>query len=310
MPERSGIMVSMNRLSTEKRAAVIAALVEGNSIRATCRMTGVAKNTVTKLLVDLGTACSIYMDREMRDLPCERLQVDEIWAFVYAKQKNVPLEKQGEAGDVWTWVAIDADTKLVPSFHIGPRDLNTATTFMTDLAKRLSGRVQLTTDGLSVYLLAVRGAFKGNVDFAQLVKVYGSDSSKKAERRYSPAVCLGQDKQPVSGNPDPDHISTSYVERLNLGMRMSMRRYTRLTNAFSKKTENLAAAVALHFMHYNYVRVHQTLKTTPAMAAGISDHVWKLPELIALLEEAESVPVKRGRYAKTRTVRRESADSN
>jgi IS1 family transposase len=310
MPDRSGIIVSMNRLSTEKRAAVIAALVEGNSIRSTCRMTGVAKNTVTKLLVDIGTACSIYMDREMRDLPCKRLQVDEIWAFVYAKEKNVPQAKKGEAGDVWTWVAIDADTKLVPSFHIGPRDLNTATAFMTDLSKRLSGRVQLTTDGLAVYLLAVKGAFKGEVDFAQLVKIYGSTTSKRPERRYSPAVCLGQDKQPVSGNPDPDHISTSYVERVNLTMRMSMRRYTRLTNAFSKKTENLAAAVALHFMHYNFCRVHQTLKTTPAMAAGISDHVWKLPELIALLEEAESVPVKRGRYAKTRTVRREATDSN
>jgi IS1 family transposase len=296
MRDRSGIMNSMNRLSTEQRTAVIGALVEGNSIRATCRMTGVAKGTVTKLLLDMGTVCSIYMDRKMRDLPCKRLQVDELWAFVYAKQKNVPPKKRGEAGDVWTWIAIDADTKLVPTFHIGPRDLDTATTFMQDLAKRLSGRVQLTTDGLNTYLLAVKGAFKGEVDYAQLVKVYGRDQSNKPERRYSPAVCLGQDMQPVSGNPDPDHISTSYVERLNLGMRMSMRRYTRLTNAFSKKTENLAAAVALHFMHYNFVRVHQTLKTTPAVAAGITDHVWKLPELVALLEGAENVPTKRGSY--------------
>jgi IS1 family transposase len=294
----------MNRLTSAKRAQVVAALVEGNSIRATVRMTGVAKNTVVKLLVDLGEVCSLHMDRTMRDLPCERLQVDEIWSFVYSKQKNVPVKKRGEAGDVWTWVAIDADTKLVPSFQIGPRDLNTATSFMQDLAKRMSGRVQLTTDGLVVYLLAVEGAFKGEVDFAQLVKIYGSDSSKKAERRYSPAVCLGQDKQPVSGNPDPDHISTSYVERLNLTMRMSMRRYTRLTNAFSKKVENLTAAVALHFMHYNFCRVHQTLGTTPAVAAGVTDHVWRLDDLIGLLAEAEATPIRRGSYKKTREVRR------
>jgi IS1 family transposase len=259
-------------------------------------MTGVAKNTVVKLLVDLGEVCSIHMDRTMRELPCRRLQVDEIWAFVYAKQKNVPPEKQGAAGDVWTWVAIDADTKLVPTFHIGPRDLATATSFMSDLASRLSGRVQLTTDGHRPYLLAVEGAFNGEVDYAQLVKVYGRDQSNRPERRYSPAVCLGQDMQPISGDPDPDHISTSYVERLNLTMRMSMRRYTRLTNAFSKKVENLTAAVSLHFMHYNFCRVHQTLGTTPAVAAGITNHMWTLDELIGLLVEAEATPIRRGSY--------------
>lgn len=300
-------MVSMNRLSTEKRRAVIACLVEGNSIRATVRMTGVAKATVSKLLLDMGTVCSIHQDRVMRDLTCERLQCDEIWAFVYSKQKNIPDSKKGEAGvgDVWTWVAIDADTKLVPSFVIGPRDLNTATEFMTDLAKRLKHRVQLTTDGHHSYLLAVRGAFNGEVDYAQLFKEYGTTASTSPERRYSPAVCIGAEPRPISGDPDPDHISTSYIERLNLTMRMSMRRYTRLTNAFSKKVENLAAAVSLHFAYYNFCRVHQTLDTTPAVAAGITDHTWTLNELIGLLEAAEAVPVKRGSYRKTREAKDE-----
>lgn len=299
-------MVSMNRLSPERRAATVAALVEGNSIRATCRMTGAAKGTVLKLLSDLGLVCSIHQDVLMRDLKCERIQVVEIWAFVYAKQKNVPPTKRGEAGDVWTWVAIDADTKLVPSYHIGPRDLGAATTFLTDVAGRLRNRVQLTTDGLHVYLGATERAFGGDLDYAQLIEVYGNDSNpRQPNRRYSPGVCLEAIPVPVSGNPDPDYISTSYVERQNLTMRMSMRRYTRLTNAFSKKVENLAAAVSLHFMHYNFVRVHQTLKTTPAVAAGVSDHVWKLPELIALLENAEqAVPMKRGPYKK-----RQAADS-
>ena len=297
-------MVSMNRLSPERRKQVIAALVEGTSIRATCRMTGVAKNTVTKLLVDMGTVCSIHQDRVMRDLTCERIQCDEIWAFVYAKQKNVPSHKRGEAGDVWTWVALDSDTKLVPTFRIGPRDLATASSFMDDLASRLRNRVQLTTDGLNTYLLAVEGAFKGEVDYAQLVKMYGTDQdSRKPERRYSPSVCIGAEQIPVNGDPAEAHISTSHIERLNLTMRMSMRRYTRLTNAFSKKVENLTAAVSLHFMHYNFCRVHQTLGTTPAVAAGIADHTWTLDELVGLLAEAEAVPVKRGRYSKTRTRR-------
>ena len=302
MRDRSSIIVSMNRLSTAKRAAVIAALVEGNSIRATCRMTGVAKATVTKLLVDMGTACSVHLDVSMRDLPCTRLECDEIWAFCYAKAKNVPADKRGEFGygDVWTFVAVDAETKLVPTFKIGTRDLNTATSFMTDLAGRMKNRVQLTTDGLNIYLLAVEGAFQGDVDFAQLVKIYGNDYSRTPERRYSPAVCLGSKAEVVSGDPDESKISTSYVERQNLTMRMSMRRFTRLTNAFSKKVENLAAAVSLHFAHYNYCRPHSSLgkKVTPAMAAGLTDHVWTLQELIGLLEAAEATPTRRGPYKK------------
>jgi len=294
----------MNRLSPDQRAQVIACLVEGNSIRATVRMTGVAKNTVTKLLVDLGTACSVHMDEAMRDLPCERLQVDEIWAFVGAKQKNVSDEKAAQGwGDVWTWVAIDADTKLVPSYRVGPRDLQEARRFLRDLASRVSGRVQITTDGYNLYSASVPEAFGKAVDYAQLVKVYGNEQSNKPEKRYSPGVCLEAIPNRVSGNPDPKHISTSYVERQNLTMRMSMRRFTRLTNAFSKKVENLAAAVSLHFAHYNYCRVHKTLGTTPAVAAGVTDHVWTIAELVALLDSAEATPTKRGPYKKTREKR-------
>ena len=291
-------MDSMNRLSTKQRERVVAALVEGNSIRATCRMTGVAKDTVTKLLTDLGIVCSIYQDRVMRDLPCERIQCDEIWSFVGMKQKNVPAEKQGEFGygDVWTWVALDADTKLVPSYRIGARDLGNAQEFIADLAKRLSNRVQLTTDGNRAYLSAVERGFKGDIDYAMLVKIYGSEGKPG---HYSPPVCLGAVPEAITGNPDGAHISTSYVDRQNLTMRMGMRRFTRLTNAFSKKVENLAAAVSLHFMHYNFCRPHKTLDgATPAMAAGLSDHVWTLSELIGLLEEAESYPTKRGTYKK------------
>jgi IS1 family transposase len=302
LSDRSGIKVSMNRLTSEKRAQVVRCLVEGNSIRATVRMTGVAKNTVVKLLVDLGTACSIYQDHVMRDLPCERLQCDEIWAFVGAKQKNVSPEKRDEGwGDVWTWVALDADTKLVPSYRIGARDWHEARMFLTDLAGRLRSRVQVTTDGHHAYLTGVPGAFDGKVDFAQLVKLYGPDP--ETERRYSPQVCTGISTRVVTGDPDPDHISTSYVERQNLTMRMSIRRFTRLTNAFSKKVENHAAAVSLHFMHYNFCRVHKTLGTTPAVAAGVTDHVWGVDEMIGLLEAAEATPIKRGSYAKTRARR-------
>jgi IS1 family transposase len=289
----------MNRLTTEKRAQVIGALVEGNSIRATCRMTGVALNTVTKLLGDLGTVCSNYQNEVMQDLPCERVECDEIWSFCYSKQRNIPADKLGQFGygDVWTWVAIDADTKLVPSYEIGSRDVNTAIAFMHDLAGRLSNRVQLTTDGHKPYLMAVEDAFEREVDYAQLIKIYGQDP--QPQRRYSPAICLGADARPVFGDPDPAKISTSYIERQNLTMRMGMRRFTRLTNGFSKKIENLAAAVSLHFMHYNFCRVHKSLNgQTPAMAAGLTDHVWKLHEVIALLDEAESVPTRRGPYKK------------
>ncbi|HZP72999.1 MAG TPA: IS1 family transposase [Gaiellaceae bacterium] len=290
----------MNRLTGEKRTMIVASLVEGNSINATCRMAGVSKNTVLKLLGDLGLICSIHQDRLLRNLTCERVQVDEIWSFVYAKQKNVPAEKRGEAGDVWLWTAIDADTKLVPTYRLGPRDMRTAVDFIGDLEKRLANRIQLTSDGWHLYLKAVGAAFGGNVDYAMLQKVYGAqDDPKRPERRYSPAVCLDAIPIPVLGNPDPDYISTSHVERLNLTTRMSLRRYTRLTNGFSKKLENHAAAVSLHFMHYNFVRKHQTLKTVPAVAAGVIDKPWKVSDLVALLTDAENaVPMKRGPYKK------------
>jgi len=278
----------MNRLSTEERAKVIGCLVEGMSIRATVRVTGAAKNTVTKLLVDLGKACSEYQDRTLRDLPCKRLQFDEIWSFCYAKAKNVPEEHEGEFGygDIWTWVALDADTKLVPSWFVGSRNTEDATIFVNDVASRVKGHVQLTTDGHAPYLEAVDYAFGPEIDYAVLQKIYGSDP--QGQKRYSPATCLGTEMKVIKGNPDPAHISTSYVERQNLTMRMSMRRFTRLTNAFSKKAENLAAAVSLHFMYYNFGRVHKSLANpyprTPAMAAGIADHVWTLQEIAGLLD--------------------------
>jgi IS1 family transposase len=272
----------MNQLATAKRVAVVAALCEGNSIRATVRMTGVAKNTIVKLLVELGSAATKYQDETLRNLPCKRLQCDEIWAFVGGKDKNLPDEQKAEGlGSVWTWTCIDADTKLVPSWLVGSRDTGTAYEFMTDVASRLRGRVQLTIDGHRPYLLAVEGAFGADIDFTTLAKVYGPDP--QAEKRYSPAVCLGYETKIVSGDPNPKHISTSYVERQNLTMRMSMRRFTRLTNAFSKKVENHAAAVALYFMFYNFARVHQRLRVTPAMEAGVSDRVWSIEEIVGLL---------------------------
>ena len=281
----------MNRLSLDTRTRVVSALVEGNSIRATVRMTGVAKNTVVKLLTDLGWACAVYQDRTLRDLPCKRLQCDEIWSFCYAKEKNVPESKMQEygVGDVWTWTAIDADTKLVPSWFVGGRDAGAATRFMRDLAERLKGRVQLTTDGHQAYLNAVDRVFGDGIDYAMLVKLYGPDSNPgKPETRYSPAKCNGSKKKSIKGNPDPEHISTSYAERANLTIRMSMPRFTRLANAFSKKIENHCFAIALHLMHYNFCRVHTTIKMTPAMAAGVSNHVWRIAELVGLLESAES----------------------
>ncbi len=272
----------MNKLTNTRRVQVVSALVEGNSIRATVRMTGVAKNTIVKLLADLGRACSDYQDKALRNLPCKRIECDEIWSFVGMKQKNVPEERKGEfgIGDVWTFTAICADSKLVPSWLIGPRDLGTATEFMRDLAGRLASKVQLTTDGLKAYLDAVEDAFGGNIDFAQLQKIYGADTSVG---RYSPPVVIGTKTEQVAGTPEPAHVSTSYVERQNLTMRMSMRRFTRLTNGFSKRLENHAHAIALHFMHYNFCRVHQTLRITPAMAAGVTDHIWEIEEVAALL---------------------------
>lgn len=267
---------------------ILSCLVEGNSVRATCRITGAAKGTVLKFLEDVGVACAAYQDDHLRNLWCEKLQLDEIWAFCYSKAKNVPAEHRGELGygDVWTWVAIDADSKLVPAFAVGNRDAYTANAFIQSLASRLAYKPQITTDGNTLYLTSIERVFGANVDFAQLIKIYGEDAA--AERRYSPATFGGTKTEIITGNPDEAHISTSYVERQNLTMRMGMRRFTRLTNGFSKKVDNLACAVSLHFMHYNFARPHKTFKgRTPAMAAGISDHVWRLDEIVKLVELAE-----------------------
>ncbi len=274
----------MNKLASEKQAQVLMALVEGNSIRATVRMTGVAKNTIVKLLRDVGRACADYQDKVFKNLPCKHIQCDEIWAFCYAKEKNVPDDKKGQFGfgDVWTFTAICADTKLVPAWFLGNRDLESATIFLKDLASRLANRIQLTTDGHKMYLDAVERAFGVDVDFSQLVKIYGQ--SIEGQKRYSPPVCIGAVKQKINGNPRHEKVSTSYVERQNLTMRMNMRRFTRLTNAFSKKVENLAYALALHFMYYNFCRIHQTLRVTPAMEAKITDHVWCVEELLGLAD--------------------------
>jgi IS1 family transposase len=275
-------MVNMNKLSTAKRVAVVSALVESCSIRSTVRMTGVSKNTIVKLLIELGAACTKYQDETLRNLPCKRLQCDEIWSFVGGKDKNISQEKKAAGlGSVWTWTAIDADTKLIASWLVGSRDAQSAYEFMQDVAGRLRGRVQLTTDGHRPYLEAVEAAFGMDIDYAVLQKIYGQDTNP--EKRYSPAVCLGCEVKEITGSPDPKHISTSYVERQNLTMRMSMRRFTRLTNAFSKKVENHAAAIALYFMYYNFGRIHQTLRVTPAMEAGVAHHVWSVEEIVGLL---------------------------
>ena len=273
----------MNRLDTARRIAVVAALVEGNSIRSTVRMTGVAKNTVVKLLLDLADACAAHHNRAVRGLCVRLLQCDEIWNFVGAKAKNARPEQKAEGwGDTWTWTALDAQTKLCVSYLVGGRDAGWAKEFMEDCASRIVGRVQVTTDGHKAYLEAVEGAFGMDCDYAQLQKIYGAPNDN--ETRYSPAKCIGCDMKVVSGNPDPKHVSTSFVERQNLSMRMSIRRFTRLTNAFSKKVENHAAAVALWFAYYNFCRVHQTLRVTPAMEAGLADHVWTIGELVSLLD--------------------------
>lgn len=272
----------MNKLSIRQRTKVIGALVEGNSIRATCRMTGASKGTVMRLLNEVGMACYMYQYRNLKNLQSRRIQCDEIWSFCYAKQDNLPENKRGKLGygDVWTWVAIDADTKLVPCWQVGLRNANYAHQFIRDLKRRLSNRVQLTTDGNRVYLDVVDDLFSNNIDYAMLVKLYGSEP--ETEKRYSPSKCLGTEVRVIRGNPDQSHISTSFVERQNLTMRMNMRRFTRLTNGFSKKVDNLKYAVALHFMYYNFARVHKTLGVTPAMAAGVSDHVWTLEEIASL----------------------------
>ena len=290
MSDPSSIMVSMNRLSTEQRAKIVGGLVEGNSIRATVRLTGVAKNTITKLLLDLGSECSAYQDRALRNLTCQRVQVDEIWSFVGCKKKNVQPEHNADFGDAWTFVCIDADTKLVPSWFVGQRNADDAYTVLSDLQGRLISRMQLSTDGHGMYLSAAADTFGPDLDYAMVVKEFRSQPKPEATK-YSPTAIKSVTIKKVSGSPDPAHISTSYVERQNLTIRMSMRRFTRLTNAFSRKLENLTAAVSLHFMWYNFGRPHQTLtkgaggvKTTPAMAAGVADHVWSLIEVAGLLD--------------------------
>jgi IS1 family transposase len=278
----------MNRLSAERRAQIIGMMVEGVSIRAISRMTGASKNTIVKLLADAGNACSEYQDTALRNLPCKRIQADEIWSFVYAKQRNVPQDMRGQfgVGDVWTWTALCADTKLIASWYVGTRDADAAWTFMHDLASRLTNRVQLTTDGHRAYLDAVDSAFPSGIDYAMLVKMYGTPP--EGQRRYSPALCLSAETSVISGNPDPDHINTSYVERQNLSMRMGIRRFTRLTNAFSKKLENHIHALSIYFMHYNFVRIHQTIRCSPAMEAGVTDKLWSLEDMVAMIDEGQT----------------------
>jgi len=273
----------MNRLSLTKRAQILSALVEGTAINAIVRMTGISKPTILKLLKDVGEACMEFENKALRNLPCKRIQCDEIWSFCYAKEKNVPYDKRGEFGygDVWTWTALDADTKLLCSWMIGDRSAVTAHAFMKDLAMRLASRVQLTTDGHRAYLEAVESAFGVDVDYAMLVKLYGNDR-EGGEARYSPAECIGCRSVELTGSPDPKHISTSYVERHNLTIRMHMRRFTRLTNAHSKKIENHEYAFALHAVFYNFAKIHEKLRVTPAMEAGVSDHVWTIEEIAAL----------------------------
>jgi IS1 family transposase len=281
----------MNKLSSKERARVVACLVEGNSIRATVRMTGAAKNTVVKLLADLGSVCADYAEQAIRGVASKNIQCDEIWSFCWAKEKNVPAEKRGEFGfgDVWTWTAIDADSKLMVAWMVGRRDGLHAYTFLREVAGRVTGRPQITTDGLNAYRWAVSSAFDGEVDHAVVQKIYGSIPTE-GQTRYSPPICKGCKKEAAHGNPDMDKASTSYIERSNLTMRMGMRRMTRLTNGFSKKVENLEHAVSLHFMHYNYCRPHLSLGgKTPAQAAGLANHCWKLEELVGLLEAREAL---------------------
>jgi IS1 family transposase len=280
----------MNRLTPPQRAQVLRCLVEGNSIRATCRLTGAAKATVTKLLVDAGGACSQFQDYTLRDLSTRRCQVDEIWSFVHCKERNLPRATAApeNAGDAWTWVALDADTKLAISWLVADRSPEACREFLTDTYERLANRVQLTSDGYGAYLWAMRDVFGEKVDYAALVKTFGAPLEAPAHARYSPAIVTGVKKTVRTGNPDDKHISTSFVERQNLTMRMQMRRFTRLTNAFSKKVENHALAVSLHFFNYNFCRKHQTLKMTPAMAAGVTNRIWNVTDIVALIEENEA----------------------
>ncbi len=278
----------MNKLDRQARAQILHLLCEGQSIRAVTRLTGASKNTVTKLVVDAGHACTEYQDRVLRNLTSKRVQVDEIWNFVYAKNDNVKAAKAApkDAGDVWTWTAIDAETKLLVSWLVADRKTESAIIFLRDVKERLTNRVQLTSDGHRSYVYAVDDAFGDDIDYAMLQKIYGAEPH--GEKRYSPAKCIGAKKREITGNPDPAHISTSYVERQNLTMRMHMRRFTRLTNAFSKKIENHACAVALHSMYYNFVRLHQTLKVSPAMAAGVTNRLWEMVDVVDVLDAFEA----------------------
>lgn len=275
----------MNRLPNQKRVQIIAALVEGNSINATSRIVGVSNNTALKLLADVGNACAIYQDRVFRNLTCKRIECDEIWSFVHAKEGHLSPELQGifGYGDVYTWVAIDADTKLVPCWNVGRRDAESAMAFIKDLSERVSNRFQLSTDGFKAYLTAVEETFGSEIDYAMIVKIYGH-TEDDASKRYSPAECIGCETQVISGKPDMNLVSTSYIERQNLTMRMNMRRFTRLTNGFSKRIENHMHAIALHYMHYNFCRIHKSLRCAPAMEAEVTQKLWSLEDIVALLD--------------------------
>ncbi|HEY3855826.1 MAG TPA: IS1 family transposase [Verrucomicrobiae bacterium] len=275
----------MNILATDKRAQILNCLAEGCSMRSTSRLTGAAKKTVERMLVSAGEACADFMDKTMRNLPCKILQVDEVWSFTHCKQANIPEHLKGMdgVGDTWTWIALDSQTKLIPCFHIGKRDATDAYQFINDLAGRLANRVHLTSDGHRAYLEAVEGAFGSEIDYAQLIKLYGKENLPVTEARYSPPACIGSRKKRISGNPQRALVSTSHIERQNLTVRMSSRRFTRLTNGFSKKIENHRHAFAIYAMHYNFCRIHTALRVTPAMEAGLTDHVWSLEEIISLI---------------------------
>jgi IS1 family transposase len=284
------MFIFMNKLPLETRAQILNLLVEGSSLRSIARIVDVSINTVTKLLVDAGTVCAAYHDQNVRGLQTRRLQCDEIWSFCYAKQANVATAKAApeNAGDVWTWTAFDAESKMIVSWQVGNRDAVSAFLLMEDVQDRVKGRMQITTDGHNAYISAVEGVFGDDTDYAQLVKLYGEPAAGPGtEHRYSPSACTGAIKKPIKGRPDEEHISTSYVERQNLNMRMGMRRFTRLTNAFSKKVENHCHALALYFIFYNFVRIHKTLRTSPAMAAGISDRLWDMKDIAQLVEDFE-----------------------